>query len=60
MESFLRAAAAILRRVIGAPDYDRYLLHVRECHPGATPMSRQEFERSRMEQRYSQPGQRCC
>jgi uncharacterized short protein YbdD (DUF466 family) len=56
----LRRAGRIMRRVIGAPDYDRYLSHVRECHPGTVPMTRAEFERSRLEQRYSQPGQRCC
>lgn len=56
----LRRAAGVVRRVIGAPDYERYVAHVRACHPGTTPMSQMEFERARLEQRYSQPGQRCC
>jgi uncharacterized short protein YbdD (DUF466 family) len=56
----VRRAARVVRRVIGAPDYERYVAHVRACHPGTTPMSQMEFERARLEQRYSQPGQRCC
>ena len=60
LKDALRRAGSILRRVIGAPDYERYVAHVRDCHPGTTPMSRADFERARLEQRYSTPGQRCC
>jgi uncharacterized short protein YbdD (DUF466 family) len=60
VRSTLRRAAAIVRRIIGVPDYERYLAHVRECHPGTAPMTRTEFERSRLEDKYSRPGQRCC
>lgn len=56
----LRNAAAVVRRIVGVPDYDRYVAHVRECHPGAMPMSRNDFEQKRLEDRYSRPGQRCC
>lgn len=56
----LRHAAAVVRRIVGVPDYDRYVAHVRECHPGAMPMSRNDFEQKRLEDRYSRPGQRCC
>lgn len=56
----LRRAAAIVRRVIGVPDYERYVAHVRECHPDREPMTRQAFEESRMYDKYSRPGQRCC
>ena len=56
----LRRVGIVVRRVIGAPDYERYLSHVSACHPGAIPMTREEFERSRLEDRYSRPGQRCC
>ena len=27
-------AGAIVRRIIGAPDYDRYVAHLRDHHPG--------------------------
>ena len=56
----IRRAANIVRRIVGVPDYERYVAHVRECHPGTVPMNRVEFERSRLEDRYSRPGQRCC
>jgi uncharacterized short protein YbdD (DUF466 family) len=46
--------------VIGVPDYERYLAHVRECHPGSQPMTRQQFEETRLHDKYSRPGQRCC
>ena len=56
----LRRAAIVVRRIIGVPDYERYVAHLRERHAGVVPMSREEFERVRLEDRYSRPGQRCC
>jgi uncharacterized short protein YbdD (DUF466 family) len=56
----LQRAAAVVRRVVGVPDYETYVAHVRTCHPGTEPMSRAEFERARLEDKYSRPGQRCC
>ena len=52
--------ADVLRRIIGVPDYDRYVAHVRECHAGVVPMSRDQFEQTRLEDKYNRPGQRCC
>ena len=57
---FLHRAAAMLRIVIGAPDYDRYLAHLSSRHPGATPLSRDEFARDALARRYDRPGSRCC
>jgi uncharacterized short protein YbdD (DUF466 family) len=56
----IERAACILRRVIGVPDYDRYVAHVNAHHPGAQPMSRDEFVKQRMIDKYSRPGGRCC
>jgi uncharacterized short protein YbdD (DUF466 family) len=56
----LQRAAAVVRRVVGVPDYERYLAHMRERHAAIAPMSREEFEKSRLEDKYSKPGQRCC
>ena len=56
----VRRVAKVVRTIIGAPDYERYVEHVRECHPDRAPMSRDEFAQSRMDARYSQPGNRCC
>jgi len=56
----IERAACIVRRVIGVPDYDRYVAHVREHHPGQEPLSQDEFVRERMIDKYSRPGGRCC
>jgi len=31
-------AADVVRRVIGVPDYEGYLAHMRERHPGCVPL----------------------
>ena len=59
-EPVARRIQRAFRRIIGAPDYERYVAHVRECHPGVVALTREEFERARLEDRYSRPGQRCC
>jgi len=56
----VRAAGRILRTVLGAPDYERYVAHVRAPHPDRAPMSRDDFQRERLDARYSKPGARCC
>ena len=60
MSHWFSRAAAILRRIIGAPDYDAYVAHVHSHHPGCAPLTRDEFVRQRMDSRYSTPGNRCC
>jgi uncharacterized short protein YbdD (DUF466 family) len=50
---------AVIRRIIGAPDYGRYLEHVRRVHPGQEPLTEKEFIRRQMEGR-AKPGARCC
>lgn len=52
--------AAVVRRIIGAPDYDIYVAHVTTCSAGAAPMSREEFARDALARRYNRPGSRCC
>lgn len=56
----LRGALRIVRTIIGAPDYDRYVAHMHEHHPDCTVATRDEFMRQRLESRYSRPGARCC
>jgi uncharacterized short protein YbdD (DUF466 family) len=56
----VRKVAKVVRTIIGAPDYERYVAHVKKCHPGQAVMSRDEFAKNRLEARYSQPGNRCC
>ena len=57
---FVHRAAVVLRIVIGAPDYERYLAHVAHRHPGSVPLSRDEFARDALARRYDRPGSRCC
>jgi uncharacterized short protein YbdD (DUF466 family) len=56
----VKRCASVVRRIIGVPDYDRYLVHMTTHHPDVIPMTPREFERVRLNDRYSQPGSRCC
>ena len=56
----LRRVLGVVRTIIGAPDYDRYVQHMRDHHPECTVASRDEFMQQRLESRYSRPGSRCC
>ena len=57
---WIQRAAALLRRIIGAPDYATYLAHVRTHHPGREPLGEREFLAERLNARYEKPGARCC
>ncbi|MES2918798.1 MAG: YbdD/YjiX family protein [Pseudomonadota bacterium] len=55
--------AALWRRLkeggalmVGVPDYDRYVEHMRVQHPEQEPMTREAFVRARMEARYGGKG----
>lgn len=56
----LRRFVGVLRTVIGVPDYERYLRHMRARHPNCRVMTSDEFAKSRLDARYSRPGSRCC
>jgi uncharacterized short protein YbdD (DUF466 family) len=58
--SRLAAVTRIVRQIIGVPDYDRYVTHLRVAHPGCVPVSREAFMKERLEARYDRPGSRCC
>jgi uncharacterized short protein YbdD (DUF466 family) len=53
-------AARTLRLIIGAPDYDRYLEHMRARHQNEKPLARAEFASQRLDDRYAKAGSRCC
>ena len=55
-----RHLARVVRAVVGAPDYERYLLHMREHHPEQEPLSLDAFARQKLNERYNTPGSRCC
>jgi len=48
------------RSVIGVPDYDNYLRHCAEHHPGQPPMDYAAFFAERQAARYRGTGGRCC
>ena len=56
----VQRALRVVRSIIGAPDYDRYVQHMRARHPDCELASRDEFMQQRLESRYSRPGSRCC
>lgn len=60
LTSALAGIARGLRAMLGAPDYERYVAHLRDRHPECAPMSRAQFVEDRMQARYSRPGARCC
>lgn len=56
----MKKLAAILRRIIGAPDYAAYVAHMRARQPERAPVSEQEFVAERLAARYEKPGAKCC
>lgn len=55
-----RYSVQLARRVIGVPDYEVYLAHLRQHHPERALPSYEEFFRERQEARYRGGGGRCC
>ena len=56
---FFSRTASLMRAVLGVPDYDRYLAHMRTAHPGDRVMSETEFRHTRMNDKYNRTS-RCC
>ena len=56
----LRQWVAVVRTIIGVPDYAHYLRHMHTRHPECAVLTHNEFARQRLEARYSRPGSRCC
>jgi len=50
------------RLMVGMPDYDTYVQHMRLTHPEQAPMTYEEFYRDRVEARYGgkNGSSRCC
>jgi uncharacterized short protein YbdD (DUF466 family) len=54
-------AVQTARLMVGVPDYDAYVAHVRAKHPEATPLTRAQFVLKVQDARYnSRSGGRCC
>jgi uncharacterized short protein YbdD (DUF466 family) len=55
-----RGIGQICRQLFGIPDYERYLTHAAERHPGAPVLSRRDFCAQAIERKYGKSGPRCC
>ncbi|HEU5293473.1 MAG TPA: YbdD/YjiX family protein [Burkholderiaceae bacterium] len=55
-----RYLAQTLRLMVGVPDYNTYVAHMRAQHPGAPVMSHEAFFRERQQARYGGRSGRCC
>lgn len=53
-------ATAIARALLHMPDYERYLAHLADHHPEATPLTRAEFFAQHQAARYARGTSRCC
>jgi uncharacterized short protein YbdD (DUF466 family) len=56
----VRSLRQSLRLMVGVPEYDTYVAHMRNNHPGQHVMPYQEFFRERQEARYGGKISRCC
>ena len=57
---FGRGLAQSLRLMVGLPDYDTYVQHMRMKHPDQPPMSYEAFFRERQEARFGGATGKCC
>ena len=55
-----RKGVQVCRLIIGIPDYDTYVEHIRRSHPERVPMTYEEFFIERQNARYKGGGGRCC
>jgi uncharacterized short protein YbdD (DUF466 family) len=55
-----RYLATTLRLMVGVPDYETYLNHMRVNHPDQKPMEYAEFFRERQRARYGGKGRIAC
>jgi uncharacterized short protein YbdD (DUF466 family) len=61
--AFFRCLCDGARLMVGQPNYDTYVAHVRATHPELEPMTRAEFFRNREAARFGGGGTggfRCC
>ena len=57
------AFARTARLMVGVPDYEAYVAHRRQAHPGEPVMTYEDFFRERQSSRYGENGGkigRCC
>lgn len=58
---FWQRALQSARLMVGVPDYDAYVAHLREKHPDVRPLTREDFVHAAQNRRYGRGGGgRCC
>ena len=60
LEGVLRSVRQGARQIFGIPDYERYLAHCAEHHPGEPVLSKREFFAQAIDRKYCKSGPRCC
>jgi uncharacterized short protein YbdD (DUF466 family) len=60
VRELIRAGVADLRRVVGMPDYQAYVEHLRQHHPECPIPSEREFFTEYTKSRYAAGSGRCC
>ncbi|GAA0722097.1 YbdD/YjiX family protein [Dokdonella soli] len=60
LRTLWQEAVRVCRRIIGVPDYDTYVAHLREHHPERAIPTYAEFFTERQQARYRGGGGRCC
>lgn len=53
-------AKRTMNLMVGVPEYETYLAHIKEKHPEKTPMTYAEFFRERQDARYNGKVGKCC
>lgn len=48
----------VFNTIVGQPDYDEYVKHIKKHHPDITPLSKKEFLAKAADDRGKRP--RCC
>ena len=60
VSAFWRYGIRIARQIIGVPDYEIYIAHLRTHHPQRALPTYREFFEERQSARYKSGGGRCC
>ena len=59
-ETALNRFVRAVRRILGMPDYEEYLRHLKRCHGSDPVPSEREFFESYLRSRYGRSPSRCC
>ena len=60
VQTAVRYLGQAMRLMIGLPDYDGYVAHMRATHPDRPVMTYEAFFRERQDARYSSRTGKCC